>query len=54
MVPFSGANETEVGGVNDLGEIVGRYHDSSGFDGFLLKQGTFTAFNVTFAGAVDT
>jgi hypothetical protein len=53
-VPFAGADQTLVGGVNDLGQIVGSYHDGSGFHGFVLKQGTFTALNVPFAGETET
>jgi hypothetical protein len=34
-VPFSGATDTEAFGINDQGQIVGDYLDSSGGHGFL-------------------
>jgi hypothetical protein len=42
-------------GVNDSGEIVGTYQDSSGiFHGYELSGGRFTTLNVPFAGAEAT
>jgi uncharacterized membrane protein len=42
-------------GINDLGQIVGSYTDSSGFShGYELSGGKFTEINVPFTGAFDT
>jgi hypothetical protein len=41
-------------GINDLGQIVGSYTDSSGFShGYELSGGKFTEINVPFTGAFD-
>src|SRR5262249_8606954 len=36
---------TEPSGINDAGQIVGRYQDSGGVHSFLFSGGTFTALN---------
>lgn len=42
-VKFPGAIRTKALGLNDQGEVVGAYFDSSGvFHGYLLRQGNFT------------
>jgi hypothetical protein len=40
--------QTLVHGINDLGTIVGSYNSSG--DGFVLKQDTYTPFDVPFCG----
>ena len=52
--PFDGSDQTLAYGINDLGWIVGVYHDPGGDHGYLLKQGQFTPINVPFPGAIDT
>jgi hypothetical protein len=52
---FPGAQEQGAWGVNDAGQIVGNYVDSSGvLHGWELSDGTFTTINVPFSGAVGT
>ena len=44
-------------GINDAGVIVGTFlgpGGTGGFQGFLDKNGAFSAFNVPFSGAYDT
>ena len=58
-VSYPGATGTYTGGINNHGEIVGSYTDSSGVNhGYTLLNGQFTAFNVpgalgTFTGSVN-
>jgi probable HAF family extracellular repeat protein len=33
---------TQASGINDAGQIVGLYHNSSGYHGFLYSAGTYT------------
>jgi probable HAF family extracellular repeat protein len=33
---------TQASGINDAGQIVGQYHNSSGYHGFLYSAGTYT------------
>jgi probable HAF family extracellular repeat protein len=40
------SNGTQVYGINDSGQIVGYYQDSSGVHGFLDTGGSFTTINV--------
>lgn len=41
--------------INNTGQIVGAYIDSAGdYHGYVLTNGTFTAINVPFTGAVNT
>jgi|SRR6267154_1271105 len=43
---FPGASGTRATGLNDRGDIVGDYRDSSGVPhGYLLSHGTFTSFD---------
>ena len=43
---MSGADGTEAFGINDAGQIVGNYFDSSGTEhGFLYSGGTYTTLN---------
>jgi len=45
-INFPGANRTRALGINNHGDIVGDYQDSSGvFHGYLLSGGNFTAFD---------
>src|SRR6266705_2362807 len=45
-INFPSANRTRAVGLNDHGDIVGDYRDSSGvFHGYLLSQGNFTTFD---------
>jgi probable HAF family extracellular repeat protein len=54
-VPFSGANATAAFGINDQGQIVGSYGDSSGgTHGFLYAASVFTPLDVPFSGANAT
>ncbi len=54
-VNFPGATQQLAIGVNDSGEIVGQYADSSGVKhGYLLSGGTFTTIDVPFPGAIGT
>jgi probable HAF family extracellular repeat protein len=45
---------TEALGINDQGQIVGQYNDSSGLHGFLYAAGVFTPLDVPFSGTVAT
>jgi hypothetical protein len=40
-----GTQNTIVSGINDFGQIVGQYDDSSGTHGFFYSAGTFTSLN---------
>ena len=40
-----GTNGTGATGINDLGQIVGGYSDSSGAHGFLYSDGTYTTID---------
>ena len=52
-IDFPGANQTRALGLNDNGDIVGTYRDSSGvFLGYLLSQGNFTTVDVP--GSIQT
>jgi uncharacterized membrane protein len=53
-VPFSDSDQTLVGGINDLGQIVGSYHDSGGFHGFVSNRWGVASIDVPFAGASET
>jgi hypothetical protein len=54
-VDFPGATQQLAIGVNDSGEIVGQYADSSGVShGYLQKGDNFTTIDVPFSGAVST
>jgi probable HAF family extracellular repeat protein len=47
VVPVPDAVETAVSGINDAGDVVGRYTDSSDIDhGFLWQGGSFTPIDV--------
>jgi hypothetical protein len=53
IVPFAGAQDTEPFEINNAGNIVGSYLDSSGdFQGFLLSGGVYTSF--AYPGSTDT
>jgi probable HAF family extracellular repeat protein len=41
-----GSVHTEADGLNDLGQIVGRFNDNTGGHGFLLDNGTYTTLDV--------
>ena len=45
QVDYPGASETEVRGINNNGDAVGSYRDSSGVHGFLLSNGVFTTID---------
>ena len=45
---FPGATSTSAAGINNRGEIVGSYTDSSGTHGFIFANGVFTRFDVSF------
>lgn len=53
VAPFEGTDQTLAFGINDLGWIVGQYHNSSGGHGYLLKNGQFTPIDAPVPGAVD-
>lgn len=54
-VNMPGATEQAASGVNDAGDIVGFYSDSSAVpQGYLLSGGTFTTIAVPFSGATWT
>ncbi len=54
-VNIAGATQQAAFGVNDSGEIVGTYADSSGvLHGYLLSGGTFTTMDVPFPTATGT
>ena len=54
-VNFPGAIQQVANGVNDSGEIVGFYEDSSGVvHGYLESGGVFTTIDVPFSGATAT
>jgi uncharacterized membrane protein len=52
--PFAGIDQTIAYGINNLGTIVGYYHDADGPHGFLLDHDTFTRLNAPFPGALNT
>jgi probable HAF family extracellular repeat protein len=53
VVPFAGATDTEAFDINNSGDIVGNWYDSSGaFQGFLLSGGVYTSF--TYPGSTST
>jgi uncharacterized membrane protein len=51
-VPFPGAYSTAVSDINDHGQMVGFYDDSTGRHGFVYDKGVFTVFDPP--GAVFT
>ncbi|MGC1371367.1 MAG: hypothetical protein WA824_04440 [Candidatus Sulfotelmatobacter sp.] len=54
-VDFPGVSQQGAFGVNDAGQIVGQYVDSSGiFHGWELSGATFTTIDVPFTGATGT
>jgi len=53
-VPFPGVRQTLGYGINDLGMVVGNYNDSSGDQGFILEDGTYTPIDVALPGAQNT
>jgi hypothetical protein len=53
-IDVPGADSTGVSGINDAGEIVGSYTDSSGNHGFLRSGGSYLPINVPFPGAYVT
>jgi uncharacterized membrane protein len=53
-VPFSGVSETQAIGINNRGQIVGFYNDSTGMHGFVDDNGRFDAINVPIPGAIGT
>ena len=52
--PFAGVDQTLAYGINDVGSVVGDYHDAAGSHGFVLDGSTYTPLNVPFSGAQDT
>jgi uncharacterized membrane protein len=48
-----GASDTEAYGLNDKGDIVGKFLDRSGEHGFLLSRGEFTHINIPSATLTD-
>lgn len=52
--PFSGVDQTLAYGINDIGSVVGDYHDATGSHGFVLDGSTYTPINVSLPGAQDT
>ena len=53
-VPFAGATGTEARGINEDGDIVGTYVQTSGPDGaFLLHEGVYTRININGTTSVD-
>src|SRR5262249_60184692 len=53
-VPFSGVSETQAIGINNRGQIVGFYNDSTGTHGFVDDNGRFDTINVPIPGAIGT
>jgi probable HAF family extracellular repeat protein len=58
-IDYPGSVQTEAFGINDAGDIVGRYLDSNGVNhGFLLSDGDFTTFDAagpnTFAWGINS
>jgi len=53
-VPFAGVVQTFALGINNGGQIVGDYLDSSGVHGFLDNGGSFSPIDVPFPGAAGT
>ena len=51
---FPGAEQTIPYGINNRGEIVGTYNDSTGQHGFVLERGVFTSIDVPFSGVTET
>jgi probable HAF family extracellular repeat protein len=51
-VPGTTGIGTQLGGINDRGQIVGSYEDSNGVHGFLLHRGVFTTIDAP--GAMAT
>ncbi len=49
----AGASQTFLFGLNDAGNFVGSFIDSSGFQGFINEGGTTTVFNVPGASATE-
>ena len=47
--PFQVGFTTQASGINDAGQIVGSYHNSSGYHGFIYSAGTYTPFDVPLA-----
>ena len=55
LLNFPGANLTQAFGINDDGEVVGDYRDSSGkFHGFFWDAGLFFTIDVPFPEAIST
>jgi hypothetical protein len=55
LLDFPGANLTEAIGINDGGQVVGDYRDSSGkFHGFFWDAGLFLTIDVPFPEATST
>jgi probable HAF family extracellular repeat protein len=57
-INMPGATSTFVSGINDAGQIVGYFSDSTGLHGFLNTGGSFTQFDVpgafgTFASGIN-
>jgi hypothetical protein len=40
-VPFPGVTDTQPGGINARGQIVGNYHDATGIHGFIVSGSSF-------------
>jgi uncharacterized membrane protein len=38
-------DSTQAFGINDMGQIVGTYHNNTGIHGFLLSAGTYTTID---------
>jgi probable HAF family extracellular repeat protein len=58
-IDYPGSLQTEAFGINDAGDVVGRYLDASGVNhGFLLSDGDFTTFDAagpnTFAWGINS
>ena len=53
-VPFPGASDTVITGVNNAGQIVGWYRAANQFHGFVKDGSTFTAVDVSLPGASNT
>ena len=52
QVDYPGATNTDVRGINNKGDAVGSYRDTSGVHGFLLSNGAFTT--IDYPGAYST
>ena len=52
-IAVPGATSTSANGINDAGDIVGSYPDTTGQYGFVLSKGAFTKIDVPGAFSTD-